>query len=556
MEHLMIYALVEVGSVKKTIRLLLIALLLIGCTRSAVVPPQDDPVIPPVAPRVPVRMVRATLTVGGVEAELKFHRHGDNHVVALGGELTFEFDGPVDLNSSPVGSSYWYVNEEQTIIRTIISSRDERIYALSNLNDSKGHFVDWEGQYFITLIRTPFPAVKASLLNHPELEITRDTTSLAPKEVIKLEFAEAVDQQFVTEDISGAVRHFGHDEQGRYTEFKPSHTLHWVDDRTLHLTIDDLAYPWVSISPKGLDMIGWHFSMVPWQQVVVLGQDGTTLSQRDLPFSVSGVTGMYSNYGTVGLLRYSEPFWPIMGVTKYTLNLSSGNFVEEGSFPIYLSCDWKSKSSEARDRLELNLSGYRAYGLSSNGKWLAVQSSNTITIYDMTSADLRQLKTLEVSEKPPGDGDFPSWLYWSYDDTKLFFNAPLENYGWEGLFALDLVTGKESLIASGHYLLSVSPHGDRLFTRAFEEESIYCLMDFSGHTTRLNEPGETVTLTMWVDENRVLVNRNMTDTHRLFPADQECYLYYIDDDSFNYIADGYGFDYDLKTGRFFLLQSR
>jgi len=501
-------------------------------------------------------MVRATLTAGGVETELKFHRQGDNHVVALGGELTFEFDGPVDLSSSPAGSSYWYVNEEQTIIRTSISSSVERIYPLSGLNDSNGHFVDWEGQFFITLIRTPFPTVKASLLNLPELELTRDNTSLAPKEVIKLEFSEAVDQQFVAEDISDAVRYFGQDEQGQYKEFKPAHTLQWVDDRTLYLTIDDLNYPWASISPHGLDMIGWHFSMVPWQQVVVLDQDGTTLSQRNLPFSVSGVTGMYSNYGSVGLLRYSEPFWPIMGVTKYTLNLSSGNFVEEGSFPIYLSCDWKSKSLEARDRLELNLSGYRACGLSSNGKWLAVQTSNTITIYDMTSAELRQIKTLDVSEKPPGDGDSPSWLYWSFDDTKLLYNAPLENDWREGLFTLDLDTGKESLTAAGHHLLSVSPFGDRLFTRAFDEESIYCLMDFSGNTTRLSKPGETVTLTRWIDENRVLVNRNKTDMHRLFPADQKCYLYHIGDDSFHYIADGYGFDYDIKTGRFFLLQSR
>ena len=278
---------------KKNIILLLIALLLIGCTRSAVLPAPSDNGVPP-AQRVPVKMVRATVTVGGVETELKFNRHGDNHVVALGGELTFEFDGRVDLSATWVGSNFWYVNEAQTIIRTRISSRVENIYDLTDLRDTKGRFVEWEGNVF-TLIRTPFPGVKMSLPNHPQLDLAvLSTITLAAGEVIKIQFTEAVSQQFVAEDISGAVRHFGHDEQGRYTEFKPSHTLQWVDDRTLHLTIDDLTYPWVSISPQSLDMIGGHFQIVPWQRVVVLGQDGTSLSQRDLPFSVSGVTGMYS----------------------------------------------------------------------------------------------------------------------------------------------------------------------------------------------------------------------------------------------------------------------
>jgi len=546
---------------KKLLLILLCLTLLAGCRPVAVTPPSPPAVVDPDPEPESVKLVRATLTVAGQETELQFHRYGDNLVYDLSGELRFYFDGPVDISSLGIYNSFAYANEEQTVLTTRWPRGVNQIDSLTSLRGSDGHLVTWEGMFF-TLVRIPYPSLKATLLAHPEVEIPYWTSiPLAPGEVVRLEFDGDVNQEFVGSELQGAIRSFARNDDGSHYAVEPAFSMTWASERVLLLTIYGEANRSVDLHHPGLDAIAWHFEMVPYQQIVVLDDQGDLLSRAAVPVSVIAAIGMDTGYKEATLLRTSEGDY-ISALTKYSFELGTESLVQEkGRLHFYgwwerlALVDWMAASRDASSRLNL----YGACGLSTDGKILAIYGVGEIQLFDVATG--AQLQSVNITERTRGEGDFPDpqWLYWSRDNTKLFYNALVDDFynGLTGLFVVDMSSGKESVIATGHALLHASPFSDLLFTNVYEDEGhAFYLLDYDGSGLKLNKPGETVVLTKWIDENRVLLSTYTGNRFSLLPPGQKCYMYHIEENRWEFIAEGYGFDYDVSTGRVFLLQER
>jgi len=65
---------------------------------------------------------------------------------------------------------------------------------------------------------------------------------------------------------------------------------------------------------------------------------------------------------------------------------------------------------------------------------------------------------------------------------------------------------------------------------------------FSWRTIELGKPSEYAFQTKWIDKDRALVNKS--SSRNIHFPDGRCYIYHIGEDRWEYIADGYGFDYD------------
>ena len=548
---------------KKILLMFLCLALLAGCRPVAVTPPSPPAVVEPEPESV--KLVRATLTVGGQETELQFHRYGDNLVYDLSGELRFYFDGPVDISSLGMYNSFTYANEEQTALVTIWPRGVNQINSLTSLRCNEGNLVTWEGMFF-TLIRSPYPSIRATLLSHPEVEIPYWTSiPLAPGEVVRIEFDGDVNQEFVYSELQAAIRSFASNNDGSHYTAKPPLSMTWASERVLLVSIDGVANSSVSLNPPGLDAIAWNFDMVPYQQIVVLDEQGGLLSRNPVPASIIGATGMNTEYKKATLLRTSEGDF-ISALTKYSLELGTESLVQEKDRLLFFGwwerlalVDWMAASREARSTQKL----YGACGLSSNGETLAIYEVGEIQLFDVTTGF--QLPSVPITERARGDGDFPypHWIFWTSDSTGLFYNALMGNFEIDhfdiGLFAVDLASGEESLIAANHILLHASPFSELLFTSVYEDEGhgfSFYLLDYDGNGLKLNKPGETVVLTKWIDEDRVLLSTHTGNRFALFPPDRKCYMYHIGEKRWEFIAEGYGFDYDVNTGRLFLLQER
>ena len=114
-----------------------------------------------------------------------------------------------------------------------------------------------------------------------------------------------------------------------------------------------------------------------------------------------------------------------------------------------------------------------------------------------------------------------------------------------------MATGQESILVSDHYLLYASPYSEHLFTRAYPEgyfTTTYNIVDYSGGVHELGRTPEHITLAKWIDADRVLLNKYSTSS-----TDGKCFIYHLNENRWEYLAEGYGFDYDADTGRVFLL---
>ena len=537
---------------KKLLSLLCCLVLLAGCGPVAVSPP----VTPPPIPQPQTTLVKATLTAGDKKFDLSLDEEEKNLVYDLNGTLTFEFSSSVELDSLAENELFEYGSANYTVLTAPWSRWDHVIDVLTELKDTNGEPVVWGGSR-ITLTRVPFPRPRVSLVGHPDISING---WLAVGETVCIEFAEDVNQDFILEQIkSGIIAEYRENNEQDLQQAVPNTTLEWVSDRALHLTIHDSVGKIVKLRPNGLDFRALYFHIVPRQRVVVATENGEPLVHLDLPLSGYRAIGMTSDYTEVRFVRnVIQDTWPMGGLEQYTLNRADGKFVPSGTPLFAYACqeryglyEWMQESRREYSRYDI---AYRACGLSNSGEVLAVfYYEGEVRLHDLSTG---QSKSYVVPVRLRDDSDEPSphWMYWGVEDTRIFYNAPLDNGIDLGLHTLDLHTGEVSTLTIGYYLLYASPYSEHLFaTKRLGDYYKYSfnIVDYSGSVTQLGETSEHVALAKWIDAERVLLNKGPDGA-----TTWQCYIYYLNENRWQYIAEGYGFDYDLATGQVYLLQPK
>ena len=503
--------------------------------------------------------MKATLSVGGKEFSLYFDDVEKNLVYDLNGTLTLEFSSTVDLNSLTENKLFEYGNVEHTVLKAPWPSWDHVIESLPELKDVRGKRVVWGGSK-IALTRVPYPDAKVSLVGHPSVPINGwAETLLAPDEAILIEFDGEVHQDFVLGEIkSGISAEYRENASQPFQHATPKTTIEWVSNRELHLTIHDSVGWTVTLRPNGLNL-GLLFYVVPRQRVVVVRENGEALAQLDVPISVYRAIGMNSDYTEARFVRtVGQDRWPLVGLQPYTLDMQEGKARQEGK-PLfayawserYALYDWMERSSRERARYGI---AYRACGLSNSGEVLALFYFEGEVRLHYLSTGQSKAYAVPVGLRDDSDEPSPHWMYWGVNDKHLFYNAAQDNGIDLGLHTIDLETGEVSLLMEGHYLLHASPYSEHLFTTKQLDDYYtrsFNIVDYSGNVTQLGETPEYVTLAKWIDAERVMLNKGHDGA-----TTWQCYIYYINENRWQYVAEGYGFDYDLTTGRVFLLQAR
>ena len=321
-----------------------------------------------------------------------------------------------------------------------------------------------------------------------------------------------------------------------------SHDFTWLDDMTLVFVVKDSNsnYVYIALNPDG-PTPKWEFNVVDPQRLVVLDSTGKQLLSQEVPISTMQAIGMTEDYRHARLARSIHFGWLNHGVLEYKMDIATGTLSE----PVV----------HREQRATLSILDWAAYtpGLSWDGSQVAVYRDGVITLTDVRTQDASTLRVNTISSE--GDIPSPYWIFWAYDDGGLFYNASSLDRTQHGIYTIDLSTGNEELLAMNHSVLSMSPFSPHLYVSGWDNgNTTWSIMDYSGKTVELCKPGEHAVVTKWIDKDRVLVNKSSSRSIR-FP-DGKCYIYHISEDKWDYIADGYGFDYDANLGRVFLLQKR
>jgi len=314
---------------------------------------------------------------------------------------------------------------------------------------------------------------------------------------------------------------------------------------------------------RGFDfgVLGWdipwvQYEVVPRHRVVAVTRGGRE-KLFEVPVSTVGAIAMSNDFRSARFARPLSSGWGHTGLTGFVLNLRSGEVqmdttIKHGAFHQgnYMLLDWQQKTWEIMR--ELGLSG-RAQGLSNDNSLLAVHD-DSLRVYTRTGENVL---TYDIRR---GVLEFESeWsrfycVFWSPDDSKLLYNNPRDAHNLDA-YILDLQTGEARLLATDHAILSVSPFSSHLFIERYTQEGgIWSIMDYSGHSTRLNKTNEAALVVKWIDSNRALVNRYTAPLNPLY-SNSRCYIYHIAEARWEFVAAGFGFDYDALTGTVYLLRA-
>ena len=520
--------------------------LLAGCSR-AVTPPVIHPQV--------TQLVKAVLSAGGREFELHFDAPEKNLAYQLTGDLILEFSSPVDLTSLVNNELLQYGDAEHKVLIATWPSWEHTIVPFTELKDTRGEPILWGGSK-ITITRIPFPTATLSIVGYPDTPLGGNV--LAPGETVLIDFAGEIEQGFVLEQIrAGISAEYRQNNLLPIQKAVPEFTLEWVSNKALHLTFYDSLYWTVGFRAERLGLAA-YFDMVPNQRIVVLNEKGEMLSHTDVPLSMYRAISMNADYSEARLVRnlYIDG-GPLIGLEEYTVNLNNGKLTQPGQILAahgwserYAIYDWIVRNQKAYGQFESSL---RGCGLSNNGRLVAVyDSAGEVRLWDLATG---KLTSLRIPLKPQDDSfvAYPHWIYWSPDDTHIFYNALLPSSLEMSLYTLDVKTGQESVVVEGHYLLHASAFSQHLFTQSYLDVSVYALniVDYGGQVCELSRSPEHVSLGKWIDTNRVILNKYSNT-----PSNWQCFIYYLNANRWEYLSEGYGFDYDANTGRVFLLQNR
>jgi len=372
---------------------------------------------------------------------------------------------------------------------------------------------------------------------------------IMPGESVKFEFESEYDQAEVESLLTQKI--------GDSTQYQ----LEWLDNKTVLFTLID--------SSKGLLLFGpfestsyFYFpcyEVVSAQKLVVLGQDYAPIFSVDIPISTRGAISMSPDYRQVRLARQVNLDWLHLGIQEYVFDINTLR-IDKGklhSYRVggvdYLLLDWIEHTLAATPPAKYN--AHFPAGISNNGMMLANYETGKIRITDLLT---KQSQAFPVGSVQHAEFDFPNpqRVFWSHDDKLLFYTASTPDDHANRLYNFDIATGLETMILIGHEIRSASPYTNHMFTNAWDSGSAYYIVDERGNTLRISEPNESVVLTKWIDKDRLLVNKSTETIYSGFFFNSQCYIYHLNENRWEYICEGYGFDYDTATGRVFVLQNR
>ena len=523
--------------------LVLFLLLLVGCRPTAITPPPDPDWTPPPIITKPTELVRAVAVISGEEHVL--YNHSLNRVVAADGEVIFEYSTPVSL---PPDSKAELIGDGSKV-RVPLSSSAKSVSTPKPLLGQNGDalpvytFALERHAFLITKVSWHFGSVTEELLPGSWSIV------LMPGEVVEIEFVGAVDR-------SAIIAQFGERLQG------VNHSFEWLDKRTLAFAINDSAAEYAYLALEDDESGSWHFTITTPQKLVVIDRNGQVLSAVEVPISSRGAIAMTPGFDQVRLARNIWFGWLNIGLLEYQMDLTSGRISLEPPRSYYkwdedyVQLDWMNETRGVTK--ELGIDGSPA-GLSHGGDTLAIYEWEQVKL---TNVETQSLKLYPINSHQGSDGNHPNpqWLHWSHDDSRIYYTAHIDQNnqgGTSGVYCLDLSTGEETLLLNHDVLRSVSPHSDHLLTVSWEGSSSGYMADSSGRTVRLSDPTEqVVVVTKWIDASRALINKSSATGYGSFYTASKCYIYHLDENSWEFISDGYGFDYDVATGRVFVLQNR
>ena len=473
-------------------------------------------------------LAKATAFIDGRSFDLSLVAPSPLHYMA--GHVFFEYSQPVDagglLGIEVLGNN---------IIKLPLPSYATSISTPEGLKDKQGNVL---GRTTLPIQRyhgfegysSPIPTVTwESGVIREAVRLGSYGNILMPGEKIIFQWDVPVDKSFVVGRLSRQLSEVSHD-------------FTWLNDMTLVFAVKDAKsnYVYLALNPDG-PTPKWEFNVVNPQRLVVLDSTGKQLLSQDVPISTMQAIGMTLDYSHARLARSVHFGWLNHAVLEYKMDIATGVLSE----PIV----------HKEPRASLSILDWAAYtpGRSWDGRRVAAYRDGAITLTDARTGDSRTILVNTVSS----EGDFPSpyWIFWGYDDGKLFYEASSPDRLQHGIYRVDLTTGEEKLLAMHHTVLSVSPFSPHLYVSNWKNgTATWSIMDHNGKTIDLCEPGEYAVVTKWIDKDRALVNKSSARNIQ-FP-DGKCYIYHVSRDKWDFIADGYGFDYDLSSGRIFLLQQR
>lgn len=517
---------------RRYVVLILYFFLLVSCRPATVIPPTIIEPEPP-TPKAPlVELVRAVAVVGGKEYVLHQNGPAVTRLPLVDGEAVFEYSGPVDVDPSP-----GLIAVSGNIVRTHLIGSDRVVRTPSNVRDKQGRPLTSYEFYLERISSSPVRAYWVSGHLAEELEVPDGPwTLIMPGEAIRLNFSEEPCPVLMAEQLAATLG--------------PgiTYNLTWPDKKTLLLELCATQNTEFLLRLNETTYFGFYVTTP--KKLAVLDRDRRVLSTINVPISTTSAIAMTSDLRHARLTRRVNLGWLNVGVQEYLLELGTGT-IQPGKlhsrgtwYADEILLDWIDKTHTSS-----KTENYSPAGLSNNGDQLALYEDGKMKLVDLS---INKTRTIAVQSRPESGFDFPHpyRVYWSHHDKHLYYTAVSGHDQAYWLYRLDLSTDTESAILKGHYLRSLSPHSHHLFTEVWEDLGQVCyILDGAGKVTRLSEPGEYVEVAKWLDAKRVLINKSSS-------PGQKCYVYHLDDRRWEYICDGYGFDYDLSTDRVFVLQNR
>jgi len=335
--------------------------------------------------------------------------------------------------------------------------------------------------------------------------------------------------------------------------------LTWESDETLIVT-----GPWEAAGFEFRThewMTEWgYFEIMPRHQVVAITRGGQEVV-FGVPVRTVGAIAMTNDFRSARFARPLSLQWLHVGLTEFVVDMHSGevhvdNTIMHGNFSRedFMLFDWQQRTWQVMRGLGLSR---RAQGLSNDNSLLAVHDDE-LSVYTRTG------EKVFIYDIKRGELEFEfEWgrfycIFWSPDDSKLLYNNPRDGH-YLGAYILDLQTGEARLLSTDHTIVNVSSFSEHLSTRTYTQEgAIWTIMDYSGHSTRLNDANEAALVVKWIDSNRALVNKytdRFKQTSMPLYSDSRCYIYHIAEGRWEFVAAGFGFDYDPLTGTVYVLRA-